>query len=76
MNDQNPTFKFIEFNTRRKQRGAEAARVEVQEGTDKYWLWMSRHDACRNIMLFGHCCELQHVIDCYDGKAYREASNG
>ena len=63
-------FKFIEFNPRRKARGVEAARVEVIDGDETYWLWMSRADIGRNIMEFGESEELVKAAN-----AYKEATN-
>ena len=61
-----PKFTFVEFNPHRKQRGAEAARVEVDYGngvTDL--LWMSRRDITQNLDLFGDSSELQKALAAY-----------
>ena len=54
-------FKFIEFNPRRKARGAEAARVEV----DGEWMWMSKQDIKFNIREFGQHPELLKALESY-----------
>lgn len=56
-------FKFIEFNPRRAMRGAEAARVEVDQ--DGEWLWMSKRDIKANMKDFGAHPELQKALDAY-----------
>jgi len=59
-------FKFIEFNARRAQRGAEAARVAViDDQGDEDWLWMSKRDIAKNMMAFGRCEELVKAHDAY-----------
>lgn len=62
-----PRFTFIEFNERRRARGAEAARVEVDYGTGSGLLWMSERDIRRNIMTFGPCAELDKALAAYTG---------
>lgn len=59
--DDCPDFKFIEFNPRRKQRGAEAARVEA----DGEWMWMSKKDIQNNIRDFGPHPELLKALEAY-----------
>ena len=56
-----PEFKFIEFNQRRKSRGADAARVDVGD----QWLWMSVRDIKQNIRLFGPHPELLKALESY-----------
>jgi hypothetical protein len=56
-----PAFEFIEFNPRRKSRGAEAARVS----TDGLWLWMSKSDIENNIRDFGPHPELLKALESY-----------
>lgn len=52
-------FEFVEFNPRRAQRGAEAARVEVTyDDGEKDLLWMSKRDIAKNMMAYGRCDEL------------------
>ena len=73
-------FQLIEFNHRRWQRGAEAARVEIREDGESAWLWMSERDVRANIREFGPHPELQRALDAYTaapGKALHErvASN-
>lgn len=55
-------FKFIEFNPRRKSRGAEAARVSV----DGEWMWMSKKDIKCNIREFGPDPELLKAFESYE----------
>lgn len=61
-----PQFKFVEFNTRRQSRGAEAARVEViySEG-DHDLLWMSAGDLHANIRSFGQHEALTEALNAY-----------
>ncbi|WP_447956537.1 hypothetical protein [Vreelandella sp. EE7] len=63
---QYPQFQFIEFNPRRKMRGAEAARVEVihSEG-DHEELWMSPRDLRANIKLYGQHEALTKALAAY-----------
>jgi len=56
-----PVFEFIEFNHRRKARGAKAARVAC----DGEWLWMSKRDIELNIRDFGPRPELLKAIENY-----------
>jgi hypothetical protein len=56
-----PEFKLLEFNPRRRMRGAEAARVEV----DGDWLWMSERDLKLNIETFGPHPELLKALEGY-----------
>lgn len=57
-------FELMEFNTRRLQRGAEAARVRID--TDGNWLWMSKRDVNLNIKEFGEHPVLLRAIRCYE----------
>lgn len=59
-------FKFIEFNKRRKMRGVEAARVEVSENGDSDWIWMSKRDISKNMMIFGKHPELVKAYEAYN----------
>jgi hypothetical protein len=64
--DRTPTFKFIEFNPRRAQRGKEAARVEVNYGDGmSEWLWMNADDIMENLETFGDSTELQKALAAY-----------
>jgi transcription elongation factor Elf1 len=48
-----PIITFSEFNSRRQQRGAEAARFDIEyEDGEKDWLWMSSRDIRKNIDRF------------------------
>jgi hypothetical protein len=58
-----PEFVFVEFNPRRKMRGVEAARVQVDD--DGGWLWMSKLDLQRNIDDFGPHPELLKAMEHY-----------
>jgi len=64
-----PTFRFVEFNPRRAQRGKEAARVEVNYPTDPECepclLWMSPDDIMNNLESFGDNAELQKALAAY-----------
>jgi hypothetical protein len=65
-----PQFNLVEFNTRRLQRGAEAARVEVfwEDGGIEL-LWMSKRDIDKNISKFGPNEHLCLARDLYSGRA-------
>lgn len=58
-------FRFVEFNPRRAMRGADAARVEVIDGDDTDWLWMSKRDIAKNMMAFGKHPELVKAHEAY-----------
>ena len=61
-------FTFIEFNERRAMRGAEAARVDVQDPADPDyggWLWMSRKDIKANLRNYSDNQELQKALAAY-----------
>lgn len=61
----NTEFRLIEFNARRAQRGAEAARVAVIEDGDEQWLWMSKSHISKNMMTFGKHPELVKAHEAY-----------
>lgn len=67
------TFRFDEFNQRRKMRDVEAARVYIDQhdGQGETWLWMSKKDAQANIKEFGPSADLEEVIKAYNGKPYK-----
>ena len=47
-------FRLAEFNQVRYGRGADAARVDITEDDgSEHWLWMSKQDIKKNVMLFG-----------------------
>ena len=47
-------FRLMEFNSVRLGRGADAAKVSiVQDDGERDWLWMSKQDIKKNVMLFG-----------------------
>lgn len=47
-------FSLSEFNHVRYGRGADAARVDITEDDgEQHWLWMSKQDIRKNVMLFG-----------------------
>lgn len=58
-------FRFVEFNARRAMRGAEAARVEIIDGEESGWLWMSKRDIAKNMMAHGKHPELVKARDAY-----------
>ena len=61
-----PKFRFYEYNSRRKARGAEAVRIEVQHDTNfTELLWMSRRDLVLNIKEFGEDPALMRGLECY-----------
>lgn len=61
--DDCPPFLLVEFNPRRKSRGADAARVQVDDDGD--WLWMSKSDLKMNITDFGPHPELLKALEHY-----------
>lgn len=47
-------FRLMEFNNVRLGRGADAAKVSiVNDEGERDWLWMSKQDIKKNVMLFG-----------------------
>lgn len=63
---QYPQFQLIEFNTRRLERGADAARVHVTYSEGDYEeLWMSTRDLRNNISLFGQHEALTQALAAY-----------
>lgn len=61
-----PKFRFYEYNARRKARGAEAVRIEVQHDANfTELLWMSRRDLVLNIKEFGKAPALMLGLECY-----------
>ena len=63
------TFTFDCFNERRAMRGAEAARLVVNDPDDPEgacMLWMSKADVGRNIMSFGHDPALVQAWEAYE----------
>lgn len=60
-------FKFLEFNHRRHMRGEEAARVEVIDGDNSGWLWMSKSDIRKHIAWHGQDPELLKALEAYRG---------
>jgi len=61
--DDCPPFLLVDFNQRRKMRGADAARMQVDDDGD--WLWMSKRDLQRNIKDFGPHPELLKALEHY-----------
>lgn len=58
-------FRFIEFNHCRYSRGADAARVAVIQNGEENWLWMSKRDIAKNMMVFGKHPELVKAHQSY-----------
>ncbi|MCG9054426.1 hypothetical protein LH442_00220 [Laribacter hongkongensis] len=58
-------FRFVELNSRRANRGADAARVAVIQDGEEDWLWMSRRDIDQNINKFGEHPELLKAKQAY-----------
>lgn len=67
------SFRFVEFNPRRKQRRVEAVRMEVTYGPPengkRELLWMNKADIRENIKEFGTNPELQKALDAYNAPA-------
>ena len=60
------TFKLYRFNTRRLQRKAPAAEVDVfEDGVHVDRLWMTPRDVAKNIKLHGHVSGLAEVQEAY-----------
>ena len=57
------TFEFVEFNPRRAERGARAARVAVNGN----WVWMSVEDLKKNVAIFGPLDALTEALKAYFG---------
>ena len=58
------TFEFIVFNQRRAERGAQAARVEVNGDL----VWMSVADLKKNVAIFGPLAAFVEAIEAYKNK--------
>lgn len=59
-------FKLLEFNPRRWQRGADAARVKATDSEGhSATVWMSERDVRANIKTFGIHGELLKALGCY-----------
>ena len=72
-----PKFRFYEYNARRKARGAEAVRIEVQHDTNfTELLWMSRRDLVLNIKEFGEDPALMRGLECYQQNTGHEPRPG
>jgi hypothetical protein len=72
-----PKFRFYEYNARRKARGAEAVRIEVQHETNYCeLLWMSRRDLVLNIKEFGEDPALMRGLECYSQNVRHEPRRG
>lgn len=63
----NPTFELVEYNPRRRSRGAEAARVKVtwQDGETEL-LWMSQKDIRANLRESGKSKGLDDAAKAYN----------
>jgi len=65
--DKTISFTLLEFNKRRTLRGAEGARMGIEDsktGGD-YWLWMSPSDINKNIKLYGEHPALIQALESY-----------
>ena len=75
-----PQFRFLDFNPRRRQRRAAAARVEVipsilhQDDEPSFWVWMTERDVRKNIKEFGPHPELMKALQSY-GAPNKQMSN-
>lgn len=58
-------FRFVEFNERRQQRGAIPCRVAYIEDGEEEWLWMTKQDIAKNMMIYGRHPELVKAFDAY-----------
>jgi len=67
-----PQFELVEFNDRRRRRGAEAARVRVTYSSaveDWELLWMTPRDVRANLATFGESTELRRALAAYESPA-------
>lgn len=62
------TFKFLEFNARRHARKVEAARVEVTYAGQDQVLWMSKSDLQKNLQIYNDDPELLKALGSYHVK--------
>lgn len=61
-----PKFLFYEYNPRRRARGVESVRIDVQWAPDEAeLLWMSQWDLQMNIKEFGNQPALVRGLACY-----------
>lgn len=68
-----PTFELYEFNPRRRQRGAEAARVLVTwPDGEQDLLWMRERDILHNLREFGESAGLREALRAYEAGVRRE----
>ena len=58
-------FKFSRYNPRRAARGVEAVEVIVIENGEEHYLWMSKSDLSKNIMIFGKHPEPEKALSYY-----------
>ncbi|MDO9304598.1 MAG: hypothetical protein Q7T77_04675 [Sulfuricurvum sp.] len=68
MNEVIVTFKFYRFNPVRKERGAQAAQLEVlEDGESAGLFWMNVSDIKRNIEDYGEHEALTEALEYYSG---------
>jgi hypothetical protein len=60
-----PKFELYEYNPRRRQRGAEAARVKVTADGEEHLLWMTPKDIRDNLKEFGESKGLRDALEAY-----------
>lgn len=58
-------FRFIEYNPRRAMRGAIPCRVAYIVDGEEEWLWMTKQDIAKNMMIFGRNPELVKAYEAY-----------
>jgi hypothetical protein len=65
--DSGVQFRLVRYNPIRKARGAPAAEVEIQDGSNIMVLWMNERDIRRNIDLYGPHEALLEALVAYKG---------
>jgi hypothetical protein len=65
--DDGVTFRFVRYNPIRKQRGAPAAELEIEDENNIIRLWMDEKDLKRNVQLYGPHEALLEAMIAYKG---------
>lgn len=69
-----PSFRLVRFNPRRKIRKVGAAEVEITEAGQMFRLWMTEQDIKDNIVMFGRHPGLVAALEAYrSGVEIRES---
>ena len=65
--DDGVTFRLVRYNPIRKQRGAPAAEIEIEDESNIILLWMDEKDLKRNVQLYGPHEALLEAMIAYKG---------